>query len=448
MSSFSLTLDSKPNSTFPNNHASKFSTLLDSSLEGQWEVGVSEFDYVPRVHFPKNAKLDVYQDKIQEHVLAATKPIQVYLNGMPSLLHVLKYIQATFKDILKLERTKQNWSWHVTNPHYIVVLSNTLRHAVKLWQDVLTPWDKNPSSYAPVDVTQAMGASFLIFIPASAKHETHVLKAQNELISCDILIKRLNKHVNVDYDESVLRLENTKQSVIVFTPNMPLPWRQSGVHTNYLRYPWNGDCHVNVKEEWTMKVYSLQDMTIGDGNKLESSISIVYKAMDDVKKFMFNLRHITKMDISLRYDNHVIVRMKDLTRHIIINDAMREVLGFKESMFLAPYTYVSQRPLSLTGNVQHVFVHASSVAPSPFNNKEERILFSQPFDMAVKVTKCPYPTYLPFDHESRQIDITLFDQCGRQLLLDSKAVTRIKLHFQKCVPTRSVSTSRQKEQSV
>ena len=438
MDSFHLTVDSTPNTKFPNNHASQFSFPLSMDATKGWEVAVEEFTHPDKVVFgEKKPLLRGYMNNSQKRVYASNKPIKVYLTNQTTLLESLSYIETNFHRLIKLTLTDRHCTWKVIDSNYCVILSDALCHATQLWQNVLTPWDKFAKSCIPINVKQSLPANqYLVFIPLSYTHETHNVREAHQMYSCDTFIKTLDKHMNVSWDGDILRLSPQDESQLFIMSkglHTLLPFNQAGMYLTPLRRRWDGACHLHLKEAWTLYMYTLADMDIyhptfsnkSDYNMtLDKSASLPISQADKTA-FISNLQAFPPpTTLSLHYDNHVILDMKTMDRKYVMEAELHQVLGFDESVFVGPKIYTSQRPLSL--GFHHLFVYSNVVDYTMVREGEQRLLFST----AVNDNTPIHPTYVSLRREhTKQMEITICNERGDLISFPTDSVTRMKLHF-------------------
>ena len=433
--SFNITLNSAERSKFSaHNNASNFSFPFEMNVTEGWQMGVTDF-YFPHHMLLSNEELYwIHKDLSQDRVLKSKKPTKIFLRSWPTLHDTLVYIRETFKELLHVTWNKTQCSWKVYHENYLIVLSNPLRHAVGLWQDVLTPWDKDATNCVPVDYDQVLPLDqYLIFVPMSYTHETHHLKEKGSVFACDRLIQLMNKHMNVAYDKQTLRLSAPKDSQLyVFSEALHevFPFNQAGTCANPLRRAWNGKCNVVLDKTWTLFIYSLTDMvtyedpydSVGNATFINSM-----RRPGDSAAFLAMLNYLLKpndIHVSLRYDNHIIIEMKDLQRKFTLGEQLRHIMGFDETTFITPNTYVSQRPLS--AGFHHLYVYCSLVDYANVGHAEEQLLFSIP----INDKTLTHPIYVPLQcGNTKQINFTVRNEKGNIVVFPENTSTHLKLHF-------------------
>ena len=439
MNSFTTTFDSAARSKFPNNNASQFSLPFEMEPTKDLTVRVTNFTYPKEVLLDTEHLCTSHRDLSQNRILNATKPTKIFLRSTPTLKDVLKYIQENFKKLLKLTWNKTECTWKVIHSNYIIVLSNPLCHAVQLWQDVLTPWDKMATNCSTVDYEQQLPSDqFLIFVPISYKHDTYELKGKHEAFSCNKLLIAFNEHIDVDYEEKVLRVSKPKESELyIFSEALHtlLPFNQAGTCTNSLRRYWDGQCQIDITKPWELNVYKLSDMdSYLNPYAIAHSETSFAKSIrrpcfsHDNESFLSLIQPLFENDnyISLRHDNHVIIQMTDMTHMLVLGEDLKDILGFDRTHLVAPNTYVSKRPISV--GFHHLFVYCSLVDYTTVAHTEERILLSLPF----KSKFINHPIHIPIKCEKiKQISFSIRNEKGELISFPHKSSTRLQLEFQK-----------------
>ena len=441
-SAFDLAIDSSPTSKFPSNHGSHFSCPLELNLtNGDWQVAVTDFTHSKDLLTSAGESIiHVYSSQCETKILSSKTPIQINLKSMPTLHHVLTFIQQNFKTLLQVTWDKTKCTWKVLNSNYYVVLSKALRQAVHLWHDVLTSWDKSPTNCLPVDYEQALPPNqYLIFVPASYQHETYVIKSQHEAYTCDVLLQSLNNSMPSSYEKGVLRIStNNKLCILSEALHDILPFHQAGAYSHSLKRQWDGNCSMNIKKKYLIYTYALTNITvIEDIFPIQSSAQIAltkgYKRPTSEAEnlvLMDVLNNVLKdidVNFSLRYDNHVVIDMKSFKNKIVMSEEFMNILGFDENVLLAPNIYVSQRPLSIDCNQLNVY--CSLVNHSVVNGADKQLLLSIPFNSNVSAMK---PMYVPLTAlKAKQIDIVIRNEKGNLVPFSSEVKTRLQLHFRK-----------------
>lgn len=436
MNSFNVSFSSSSKYATARDTASDFSSLFELDETKGWSVAVTDFDFPQEVVLQCDELFRTHKDLSEERVLKSKKPTKICLRSWPTLRDTLVYIGETFKNLLKVTWNKTHCTWKVINSNYLVILSNPLRHAVCLWQDVLTPWDKSAKNCSPVDYEQTLPSDqYMIFVPKSYKHTSYQFKDDYEVFSCDKLLKFMRMHGTVEYDQKILRLGAPDESYChVFSEALHtlLPFNQAGTCANTLRRQWDGKCNVEVNTKWILHVYHLSDMTVYqdpyDPVGAITSVKTVLRPENN-SSFLDLLNNLLKpkydIVISLQYDDRVIITMDDKAQKLVIGEKLKQILGFESNTFIAPNTYVSQRPMS-TG-FYHLYVHCNLVDFTQYGTAESQILLSVP----LKSNDDNYqPIYTPlYGGKATQIDFLIRNEKGDIVVFPPKTSTSLKLNF-------------------
>lgn len=400
-----------------------------------WQVAVTDFAF-PDHFLLENEELYRTHKDISEHrVLQSKKPTKIFLRSWPTLHDTLLYIRQTFKQLLQLTWSKTQCTWKVNHSDYIIVLSKSLQHAVGLWQDVLTPWDKSATNCSIINYNQVLPANqYLIFVPMSHTHETYLLKDKATVFGCDTLIQLMDKYVNTTFHKKILRINQPMNSQLyVFSEGLHalLPFNQGGTCMNPLRRVWDEACNITLDKVYSLFIYSLTDMiTYHDPFDLYGDKTTVKSIQrpGDVAGFLAMLNYLLNPEngiyVSLRYDNHVIIEMHDLTQKIVLGKELQDILGFDKNTFTAPNTYVSQKPLS--SGFHQLYLCCSLADFSTVGRVEDQLLLTIPLNSTEKVQ----PIYVPLKcGKTKQIDFTLCNEKGELVRFPKRTSTYLKLHF-------------------
>ena len=126
----------------------------------------------------------------------------------------------------------------------------------------------------------------------------------------------------------------------------------------------------------------------------------------------------------LRYDNHVVIDMRDMTAKYEMGTQLCQVLGFDDSVLIGPKVYISQRPLSLGSH--QLFVYCNVVDYTMVGNEEKNLLYSVAFNDRSPVQS----TYVPLKHEATKLmKVSIRNEKGELINFPTDSVTQLKLHF-------------------
>ena len=437
MDSFHVDIDSSL--TSPEN-ASLFSFPLEMKPHKNRTVAVTKFTCPKTVLLETNELCISYPNMSEHRVLSAKKPTKIMLRALPTLKDVLAYIQVNFKKLLQVTFHKGQCQWKVIHSNYVVVLSNPLRHAVKLWQDVLTPWDKAATNCTAVDYdSQLPLGQYLIFVPISFNHVTYEIKEKHEAYTCSEFLSVIGKHIGVTYDNSILRMAqpDVPQLYIFSEPlHTLLPFNQAGTWTSPLRRHWNGECNIDSVKTYEIYVYNLSDMetfdSAYDASHGNTSVCRAVRRPRNSAEYVHFVKRMSPLfekgdTISLRYDERVVIEMNDMTHKLVLGDEFRDILGFDEASFEAPNTYVSQRPIS--AGFHRIFIHSSLVGYTPLGRRQERLLFALPLDHTGSIQPTPVRV-MHKQKETKQIEFSLRNEKGEPIVFPYRSTTHLRLTFQ------------------
>lgn len=193
-------------------------------------------------------------------------PTKIYLKDHSTLHDMLSYINSYFTNLIQVTLKENVCTWKVIHPCYIFVLSDALSFATHLEQQVLTPWDKSPSSCSPVDYTQQLPSNqSIIIISTFSSHSSYNLHQPYETFSLNKVLKKLDNYVDVfddGTDISIFPRSPTNLCIMSKTLHDFLPFNQAGVYLGPLRGKWKGMLHIDLRQSFYLAIYNLSIIAI------------------------------------------------------------------------------------------------------------------------------------------------------------------------------------------
>ena len=184
-------------------------------------------------------------------------PTTVYLTQYNTLREMIDYMNDYLSRYLNITVDDAYCTFKVLNPDYFLILGEGLRSRTQIQQSVLTPWDKSPTSAFPVNLSASIFPKpYVIIVPKSYTHETHVIREKMQLYSRKAVLNTLSKYMDVYYEHDTLTLlpvDPRKLYVFSEPLHLYLPSRQAGLYISPTRLNWTGMCHIDFKEGGTEK---------------------------------------------------------------------------------------------------------------------------------------------------------------------------------------------------
>ena len=445
-----LPSNAAPN-TFPDNHASKFSTPLPNpyNLSGRWEVALMNMSYTGCVNTFHHDKVEVTRKSdFKTCILKAQTPISVKLPEKKTIGEMLAYMKKTFRGVVKLDVSQKGvCSWSVQSHNIFLVLSPNLTHSLKMKHDVITPqndddvkhWGRiNLEDSAPQD-------AFVTFVPLSQVDATIEIKGKDEVLSCTQLIQRLREripHTSIDYLSDMMqgKLHVTdKNHVILFSSplrmfmgDMLMP---SAVHQKPAPFMFQNLRTFNSNESWTVSVYKLDE--VKDITKiLRQSITLPPMAFQEHEDAVAYINtHIPQVHFSIDGKQHLQFVIEDDSVSITFSDTLRDILAFDQNTYSGAGTYKASGTFSLTRRIHYLYVYSSITDYVRIGDTEAPLLAVIPFSVSsrchiLKEAVFKNQMYIPVRYPNiSQIDIEIHDDAGALVPFVTEAVTSLRLHY-------------------
>ena len=156
--------------------------------------------------------------------------------------------------------------------------------------------------------------------------------------------------------------------------------------------------NMNIRREPYEQLGS--SFTLSKEIKLPSSPSKMVSLLS--KMFNFDDDDNGNISVSMRADNHIIIKMDDMRYKIVLSERIKDILGLSEKVLTAPNTYISKRPFSC--GFSHLYVYCNITDYTMVHDKEEQLLLVIPLnDKTIS-----HPTYFPLKTtRTKQIDISI-----------------------------------------
>ncbi len=431
--------------TFPNNHASSFSIPLDNpyNLSGQWEVAMMNMSYTGCVNtFHHDTFTMSYKPDLKTRLLKTPAPVSWSIPPKKTLADMLLVINESLKGVLRLNMLNEHHcQWNLVASNLFVVLSRSIAEAVKLEQDVLTPWDKNVSNWFPFTSTTPMPKDASItFVPLNYNHDSIEVKAANETLTPKQLVSRFNARIaNASLMEKSDSLRvSVKEHVILFTTPLRrfLAYHQSGVHVKPPSHFYAPNVYMSMKEPWTVDVYALNRIE-PHTSRLHETVTlppISFQRRQDAVTFL-NTHVLPNIKFTIDKQHYLQVAIDDANVSLTLSDTLRDIFAFDKNTITGVETYRATGVFSLTRRIHYLYVYSSVTDYVRIGNTEAPLLAVIPFSVSsscdiLKEETFKNPMYIPVRHNSvSQVDIEIHDDAGALVPFVAEAVTSLRLHY-------------------
>ena len=446
-----LPSNAAPN-TFPNNHASAFSTPLNNpyQLSGQWEVAMMNMSYTGCVNTFNNDTLSVkYKTDFKTRILKTSSPVTWKVPQRDTVGEMLTEMKTQLKDIIKISTRKEGvCEWTLQVKHMFVVLSSDLTLAVELEQDIISPWDGNVRNWRNYAHDDPMPKNVAVtFVPLAYTHSKIELKAPNEEITVQQLIERFNKHVpnaTMSYEQADMHLSIsiTKSSVFLLSNELFrfMNYMQSGMYLikPVLKFAYNQYSSMNVMEKpWTVSVYDL-NFVEDHATHLNQTISLPPISFQYHTHAVAHLnKSIPLIKFTCDKDKYLQFVIEEDHVSVTFSNTLRDIFAFDENTYTGKGTYKASGVFSLTRRIHYLYVYSSITDYVRIGNTEAPLLAVIPFPTnntcdILREQLFKNPMYVPIRHSTiSQIDIEIHDDAGELVPFVAEAVTSLRIHYRK-----------------
>ncbi|MEL7306367.1 MAG: hypothetical protein AAGK05_00085 [Pseudomonadota bacterium] len=443
--------------TFPNNHASKFSTPLDHPYEmkGKHEVSIMNMTYTGCVNTFNNDEIRVEKAfTLKEMVQTSDRPIRINFTGK-TILSLFDEIKRKLSGVVKLEFAQKSryCTWSVQIPNVNIILSRLLAHHFKLFQDVITRWDVSPSNYYPFKADKILpeGEDYhIIIIPPSYNKTTVTLKKANEGITREEFVKRfkeqLHQYLSIQVFEQGNKYRVDKlyddNTAVIFSSALHLMtnFRQAGLYAQYgnAQYAAN-DFNNAFKPSWKVFLFQTKDVQLFM-DKMSITVTLpphVFQHHNDAVVYLNKNVNNSNISFSLDKNNILLLKIKDRNTSVTFSNTLRDIFAFDKNRYSGIGNYRSSDVFSLTRRIQFLYVYSNISDYVRVGNTEVPLLAVIPFEssktcdsLVEKTFSVPMYVSVARDFIS-QIDIYIYDGSGELIPFVEQAVTSIRLHYRR-----------------
>ena len=424
--------------TFPDNHASLFSTPLDKpyNLTGQWEVALMNMSYTGCVNTFNNDVITVAQPvDLKTRILKTQTAVKWKVPRQKTILDMLLTIQREMQGILELTLTAEHkyCRWQMADVELFAILSPSLTACAKLWQDVLTSWDKDVINMDLLRVTEPMPDDvFIIFVPLSAPSTKIELKSDKLTFSATDLVTRFNRTVTLtEMTEDGIAVKALDNYAILFSPSLTkfLNVRQGGI---YKKTPLSWPNHA-AQGTWFVTLYPLYDVD-EDARILTRTITLPpasFRRHKDALAFLN--KHLALF--SCDKDNMLVLKIPNDAMTVRFSDTLRDIFAFDRNTYSGSGTYKASAVLSLTRRIHYLYIYSNMTDYVRIGDTEAPLLAVIPFSVSntcdiLKEAAFKNPMYIPLrHHHMSQVDIAIHDDAGDIVPFVSDAITSLRLHY-------------------
>ena len=361
-------------------------------------------------------------------------------------------IRDKFKNLLELKLSSENHycTWHVKNPNYFLIVSQSMRVMFNLFVDVFTSWDTHPSNYYPIhgDGTLPTEAEdmFIILVPLNYNRKDILLKEANEVISAESLRDRFNTRVpkdiaSVTFDEKTHHFRVFKHNdhrALLYSEDLLVAFahRQGGLYASGKQQFWGYNFDRGFKLPWYVSIYDI-DVIESEFSPLSKAICLDrqhFRRHCDAIPYLNKKLNDARIVFSCDKANYVHLKITDKNLSIHFDDALRDIFALDRNHYSGKGTFSASDEFSLARRIKFLYVYSNVGDMVRVGDTEAPLLAMLPFNFSsgciLKEKSFKSPMYLPmFRNHISQIDIAIYDGAGKLIPFVHDSVTTLRLHF-------------------
>lgn len=433
--------------SFPNNHASDFSTPIATPyhLSGKWQVALLNITYSSCINSFHHDTLVINKKfNLKDHVQYNDYPITFDLPQC-DLPELIKAWHEKMDGVMSLALNKKNGiKRKFTLDPTFVILSHGLRMRLQLPSDVLCSWDQ--TDYHTVNVNKVYEDKdyTVTVIPQSYPKRTVMLKDKNEKIYPMTLLKRFNAvladylSLHIDNKTGYYMVTKHDNSLIIFSKAlqraMGLP--HAGMYQQQEMKGREKPLFDKMDEDWqviVMNIQGIEKIPIYHNITIELN-SAYFQKRNDAVAYLNDVMNKHDVSFTLTKRNQLIMKINDAHTTITLSDTLRDIFAFDSSTYKG--TAKASDIFSLTRRINYLYIYSNVSEYIRIGDTEAPLLAIIPFNSQGCVNRLQEKTFKNpmyvsvISNPISQIDIAIYDGAGQQIPFAAGAVTSLRLHFQ------------------
>ena len=445
--------------TFPQNHASSYSTPVNNpnTLEGDWEVALLSVSHSNCINtFNRDLLTITHNNGKLSDIRRPTKfvisqPTQSFDTEAAYINNLFSRINRLVGDIVTFtaDKTSSSYTYSFKSNKFHLFLSPCLKKALNV-TNVLTWFDTFMKAYTYNIKRDTFHEEdcYMILIPTTSTHDTIELKKANEMLTAQELIKRYREritlgkypHLTLQFNKSkthlMLQQSDDQHMAVVYSKkfNSTFGLRQNGNASGQFSY----DFQNIFTDEWTMQVYPLDSVDDYSSKSIKHDIILEPKLFHSTTQLcQFMTKRIGYKDIVIEAKNnvaHLIIDSKDL--RVEFSKDVQDILAFDESVYYGKCHVKGSDVISLSRRINYFYIYSNISEYIRVGDTEAPLLCHFPFNpkpcsiITERIFKQPSYLKVKGNHLT-QIDIGIYDDAGKLIPFHRDARTSIRLHFRR-----------------
>lgn len=434
--------------TFPDNHASNFSTPLHKPhiFEGKWEVGlmsmthsncVATFDEDSLVIQDSAPELSQFSEDMEETRISLPLPKESDSNEEKCKHFILQIEQSDFlRHVVKVIMNNNQLEWKVIPKDVFVMVSTDLQRLFRMKSPVLTHYDLFTKLDDAVLGNVIIKEAYLTVGKLSEFHQQSVIKPHNQYMDVQQLIQAFNasvKYARLSTNELDVFLNDNE--FIFLSPNLRLAL---GISQAALY----GKRKISVQLDVALSFKMIWKVSL---KKFDSKPCNIWTKVIRLPRQQFvthnaALHYLNTLDKKIVFSWHahqyLKLNIKKSSMSLEFSSDLMDILGFHKKKYIGKSFVKAERKFSLTRCIQYLYVYsnvgglihvgdtkAPLLAVFPFNIKDCKTLQERNFKT---------PMYVPvINNYFSQINIEVCDDTGKHVPFSQGDTTSLRLHFRR-----------------
>lgn len=457
--------------TYPKNVASAYTTPLGApyNLQGKWQVALTGISYSGCVNtFIETDNIRVTKKlKTVEDLKTITRPVRIDLpQTVKTHFQIANLLNNTLEGILEVKHVKQPmpyveghdyFSWVGKNSELLIVLSQSLKEAFKLWQNVISSYDTVTTNHDPWKTTAELSADipaeklkdlYVILVPTTYNAKKIVVKEANEDITVEKLVARVNARIpNVKLKLAASRKhfmlekhcaagEHCYEDVILMSKEFhkSLGFRRAAMYRSGLVRYKEYSFDQQFKQEWSVTLVRVNEVCDASA-PYEWIYSLKSKSFRD---YTNAVKYLNTLDSDVQFtlgdDKKLTLEIKAEEMKVAFSPVLRDCLAFDADSYDNKGKHVASGVFSLKRRISHLYIYSNVGEYCRIGDMQAPLLGIVPLEGEgcdiVQEKLFQNPMYVPLrSNHMSHIEVLLCDGAGVVVPFTADARTVVCIHF-------------------